>query len=129
MDNALSKGLEIAFTVSEAVLARMTRHGTNLQQRHGSRRGILPLAATFAVDHDGEVVATSIEDKNWGAKHQCPDGELRKAQASKSPIPASTRSGLTNFGPGAIIDTSSATRPALQSRSLRTLIKASSAGV
>jgi peroxiredoxin len=62
VDNVLSKELEIAFTVSQPLLAKMAHHGIDLRRRHGSRCSVLPMASTFAVDRNG--LAVSVDDTN-----------------------------------------------------------------
>ena len=60
VDNALSKEPEIAFTVSQPLLAKMAHHGIDLRRRHGSRCSGLDIFRR----PQRTVIAASVEDTN-----------------------------------------------------------------
>jgi hypothetical protein len=61
VDHALAKELDFALTVSRPLLSQIAARGVDLTERYGSRSGILPASASFAVSRDGVLLAGSIE--------------------------------------------------------------------
>lgn len=105
VDNALSKEPEIAFTVSQPLLAKVAHHGIDLRRRHGSRCSGLDIFRRPQRTRD-RGLGRGYKLRTKSRRH---DRMLRTIQASRSLAPTSTRSGLIGFGPGAIIDVSTAT--------------------
>ena len=57
----LAKELDFAFPASRPLLSRISAAGVDLAERFGSRSGILPASASFAIDRYGTMLAGSIE--------------------------------------------------------------------
>jgi peroxiredoxin len=97
VDHALAKELDFAFSISRPLLSQLRASGIDLSERYGSRSGVLPASALFAIGRDGTLLAGSIEGSERFAQPEEFVGVFQEVTPTLLG-PFSWRSGLTERG-------------------------------